>query len=67
MLRFRITKCCSKYFPQVCEQSWDGERWFDNWKTIGDKQGYSSIKSAELCCRYYKSSKEPEVVKEFEL
>lgn len=67
MMRFRIAKSGSKYFPQVCRQSWDGERWFDDWRPIGDKSGYTSIKGAKLMCIAYKASKEPEVIEEFEL
>jgi hypothetical protein len=66
-MRFRIVKSGNRYFPQVGTQGWDGERWFDNWKTIGHKDGYTSIKTAELVCLAHKAKIEPEVVKEFEL
>ena len=66
-MRFRIVKGSIRYFPQIGTQSWDGERQFDCWKSIGHKDGYTTVKAAELVCVAYKVQKEPEVVKEFEL
>ena len=66
-MRFRIVKGSTRYFPQVGTQGWDGEKWFDNWQTIGCKEGYTSIKGAKFMCMAYKAGKEPEVIEEFEL
>ena len=66
-MRFRIVKGSTRYFPQVGTHGWDGEKWFDGWKSIGHKDGYTTVKAAELVCVSYKVQKEPEIVKEFEL
>ena len=67
-MRFRIVKSGNRYFPQVFQHSCNGESWFDDWKAIGDKKGYNSIKGADFMCLAYRASKaHGEVIKEFEL
>ena len=65
-MRFRIVKGSIRYFPQAGTQSWDGICWVYNWQNIGCKEGYTTVKAAELACVAYKVQKEPEIVKEFE-
>ena len=66
-MKFRIIAYYDRYKAQVCEEAYDGFKWYDRWSDIGAPSGYPDINSAKVYCAAYRDKHNEKVIEEFEL